>query len=186
MSPLDWKYQDESELEDLVGVFRELRPRRFIMEIGSMWGGTLRRWIEHADPGSTILAVDTLVPQSDPRYGRQREGHDITWRQWAHQRGHLLYVLDRNSRDGDCITIVKRLMPLLDFLFIDGGHDYATCWEDWINYGPLVRPGGVVAFHDLGTEWPDVRKVWDQARAGKVSREFCRSPHMYGIGALYV
>lgn len=185
MRATEWKYQDETELAKLVELYRELTPRKNILEIGSMWGGTLRQWIQYAERPATLVAIDALVSAADDRYEVQRDGHEVSWRKFAYDHGHLLYVFDRNSRDRQCISIVSHLMPSVDFLFIDGGHDYDTVLDDWNNYGRLVRPGGIVAFHDLGREHPGVRPVWERARTGKRSVEFCERPEMYGIGALY-
>lgn len=35
-----------------------------------------------------------------------------------------------------------------DFLFVDAGHDFEDVRLDHVFYGPLVRVGGIVAFHD--------------------------------------
>ncbi len=37
----------------------------------------------------------------------------------------------------------------VDLLFIDGDHQYASVLTDWLLYSPLVRPGGLIAFHDI-------------------------------------
>ena len=37
----------------------------------------------------------------------------------------------------------------IDLLFIDGDHQYASVLTDWLLYSPLVKPGGLVAFHDV-------------------------------------
>lgn len=36
-----------------------------------------------------------------------------------------------------------------DFLHIDGDHTYEGIKQDYLDYSPMVRPGGVVAIHDL-------------------------------------
>ena len=41
-----------------------------------------------------------------------------------------------------------------DFIFVDGGHDYETVQNDYEKYWPMVRPGGVMAFHDIA--YPDL------------------------------
>ncbi len=48
-----------------------------------------------------------------------------------------------------------------DFLFIDAGHDYADVEADYRDYGPMVRPGGIIAFHDalFRRAYPEV-EVW--------------------------
>ena len=37
----------------------------------------------------------------------------------------------------------------MDFLFIDGDHSYEGVKRDFADYAPLVRPGGLIAFHDI-------------------------------------
>ncbi len=57
---------------------------------------------------------------------------------------------------------------LLDFLFIDGNHEYKAARRDIFNYAPFVKPGGWIAFHDVGMkddvfraieEWIDDRHI---------------------------
>jgi predicted O-methyltransferase YrrM len=43
-----------------------------------------------------------------------------------------------------------------DFLFIDAGHLYADVAADWRDYGGMVRPGGIIAFHDAVQVGPGV------------------------------
>lgn len=35
-----------------------------------------------------------------------------------------------------------------DFLFIDAGHGFDDVLRDHLDYGPLVKSGGIIAFHD--------------------------------------
>lgn len=177
-------YQDETEFQQLLARFKKLSPRCRVLEIGSLHGETLRHWIENMEVDGLIVSVDLMIPPADPRYLQQKLGHEILWHQWAMASGHSLYVLDRDSRDPLCVKIVSSLLPVIDFLWIDGGHDRDTCLRDWTNYSPLVRPGGLVAFHDLGREWPDVRPVWESVKTQYAHEEFVASPDRYGIGVL--
>jgi len=180
-------YQNEQEFKSLVDLFCRLDNRSRVLEIGSLHGETLLYWFKVASREATIVSIDMLVPPSDPRYRIQKDGHQVDWPLAAKSAGaHCFFCLDENSTDPHTVSTVKRLVDGLDFLFIDGGHDYATCLADWQNYGPLVRKGGLVAFHDLGREWPDVRRVWEQAKIGHDHHEFVVSPDRFGIGALYV
>ena len=36
-----------------------------------------------------------------------------------------------------------------DFLFVDGDHSYDGVVSDFVAYYPLVRPGGLIALHDI-------------------------------------
>jgi SAM-dependent methyltransferase len=47
----------------------------------------------------------------------------------------------------------------LDFVFIDGDHDYAAVREDLAAWLPLVKPGGVLAGDDYIVEWPGVQRA---------------------------
>lgn len=42
----------------------------------------------------------------------------------------------------------------IDLLFIDGNHDYAAVLQDYEQWSPLLKPGGLIAFHDVVME-PD-------------------------------
>jgi hypothetical protein len=45
--------------------------------------------------------------------------------------------------------MVQALTDQVDLLFIDGDHTYEGVKADYDLYGPLVRRGGVLAFHDI-------------------------------------
>lgn len=45
----------------------------------------------------------------------------------------------------------------LDFVFLDGSHEYADVMEDMCAWYPLVKPGGTLAGHDIAC--PDVSKA---------------------------
>ena len=44
----------------------------------------------------------------------------------------------------------------IDFVFVDGGHTYEVVASDTANALEMVRPGGVVAWHDCDHNWPGV------------------------------
>ena len=52
----------------------------------------------------------------------------------------------------------------IDFLFIHGDHSIGGCLSDFVNYYPLVRPGGHVLLHDIYPKlcgWPGPRHLLD-------------------------
>jgi predicted O-methyltransferase YrrM len=53
-----------------------------------------------------------------------------------------------------------------DFLFIDGGHDLEVVRRDVELYVPLVRSGGVVAFHDFSSVCGVPTVVWAEIKRG--------------------
>lgn len=52
---------------------------------------------------------------------------------------------DTHSPDG--IKFASRWAQF-DFLFIDAGHKYKDVEQDYYHYSKLLKPGGIVAFHD--------------------------------------
>jgi predicted O-methyltransferase YrrM len=40
----------------------------------------------------------------------------------------------------------------IDLLFIDGAHEYDAVLQDYEQWSPLLRPGGMIAFHDVVTD----------------------------------
>lgn len=49
----------------------------------------------------------------------------------------------------------------INLLFIDGSHEYKDVLNDFEKFFPYVVSGGIVAFHDVSTEWPGVLDVWN-------------------------
>lgn len=69
----------------------------------------------------------------------------------------------------DAVQVAASCAPF-DLLFIDAGHSAEDARRDHMNYGPMVRPGGIVAFHDALRRpgFEDAVQVWrylEQLRA---------------------
>src|SRR4029079_13310316 len=80
-----------------------------------------------------------------------------------------------------------------ELLYVDGDHSYAVVKADWDMYGPLVRPGGLIALHDIHESalWPESQShvYWAEIRSGRRSRELISEPRAgsgMGIGVLVV
>ena len=52
------------------------------------------------------------------------------------------------SNGGNTVSDVYTNEEPIDFLFIDGNHSYEQVLADYLMYSPLVKRGGVIAFHD--------------------------------------
>jgi len=146
-------FQYESELEQLLEIYRSTRPSK-VLEIGSLYGGTLWFWMQNSEPGAVIVSIDLVVPTVDHRY------EDIVrcqalWRSWTEAAQVKLVTLHANSSEPATVRQAAGYGPF-DFVFVDGGHDYETVQNDYEKYWPLVRPGGVMAFHDIA--YPDVNR----------------------------
>ena len=49
---------------------------------------------------------------------------------------------------------------MYDILFIDGDHTYEGAKKDFVQYSRLVKPGGIVIFHDTVNTNEGVNRVW--------------------------
>ena len=170
-------YQYESELEWLLEIYRSIRPR-LVLEIGSLYGGTLWFWIQNAEPGALIVSIDLVVPTVDHRYEDILRCQAL-WKPWAEAAQRGLVVLHANSSEAATVQQAARHGPF-DFIFVDGGHDYETVQNDYENYWPLVRPGGVMAFHDIA--YLDVNMP-HQIDVGRWWRDFKTNGRITGASA---
>ncbi len=51
----------------------------------------------------------------------------------------------------------------VDFVWVDGDHEYEQVKRDIVNYRPFVKPGGFIGGHDYGsTSYPGVQKAVDE------------------------
>ncbi len=156
-------YQDEGELMKLREIVQDLHAKK-ILEIGSLFGGTLWYWMQDA-PGATIISIDIGVASFDYRF-EDIEAAKRFWPIWARTNGINLIELQSNSMVPDTVHHTEQHAPF-DFIFADGGHDYCTVAADYRNYWPMLRPGGVMAFHDIA--YPDINPV--NYSVGKLWRE---------------
>jgi len=71
----------------------------------------------------------------------------------------------------------------IDLLHIDGLHTYEAVQEDFTNWYPKVRPGGIILFHDIDARQSDfgVWKYWAELEAKYYTFAF---HHGFGLGVL--
>lgn len=123
------------------------RPHRTVVEIGSLFGGTLWGWL-HLPKVDTVVSVDQVTD-----WAPIREKVLTARSQWTSWPGaERLRIVEGNSQAPEAIEAAG--VTSIDVLFIDGDHSYDGVKADFELWSPLVRPGGVVAFHDtVPTEW---------------------------------
>ena len=143
-----------------------------LMEIGTYRGGTFFVWSHLAKPGATVISLDfhftvrgkvfaTFQGPVLRRFGRN---------------GRSIKLLRRDSHKPETLIEVKNVLKdsKLDFLFIDGDHSYEGVREDFRMYSPLVRSGGLIAFHDIAESGGsrEVYKLWRELKGSYIHYEF--------------
>jgi predicted O-methyltransferase YrrM len=135
--------QKLAEFAPLLGIVSGLRPLR-IVEIGTGRGGTLWAWCKVAPQDALLVSVDLR----DGPFGGG--GYDSSRLREYGQHGQTITLVDGDSHASETLaTIEHAVAGPVDFLFIDGDHNYAGVSSDYVMYAPLVRDGGLIAFHDI-------------------------------------
>lgn len=181
--------QIQEEFDELINFYKALKPKN-VLEIGSLLGWSLRNFIFNSPESTNIISIDLPVREfvgpMDHRVDQQEYGQMILWKKWAKQNKVNLFVLPELSLEKNTLEKVKSITPELDFLFIDGNHMYEAIKYDFETYSTLVRPGGIIAFHDIAVnEEGGGSKFWNEIKHNYKHKEILKSPTgKMGIGVL--
>jgi predicted O-methyltransferase YrrM len=140
--------QVRSEIVELGKILQAAAPKRSF-EIGTNYGGTLLLLCAVSPPGAKIISVDLPSGRFGGGYPRRKTP---LFRKFPHA-GQQLHLIRADSHAQETKQRVMRILDgeLLDYIFLDGDHTYAGVQRDFEMYAPLVRSGGIVAFHDIVT-----------------------------------
>jgi predicted O-methyltransferase YrrM len=116
-----------------------------IVEIGTHRGGTMELWgrlathrfvtIDLPDGFGGGLSLAAMTARDDD---------------FAQRFPHLRSIRGDSHSPATVAQLREHLgSSPIDLLFIDGDHTYSGVQQDVEAYAPLVRPGGVVALHDV-------------------------------------
>lgn len=147
--------------EEIAALYREvcaLAPK-VVVEIGTCHGGSLYLWCQAADPASTVISLDLPNGKFGGGY---HEARAKLYGCFATASQHLHLIRD-DSHSPACVGNILGLLDnrKIDFLFIDGDHSYQGVKRDYETYAPLVRDGGIIAFHDILPSPPSLgMEVW--------------------------
>jgi predicted O-methyltransferase YrrM len=176
--------QVRSEIIGLTKLVGQRQPKT-IVEIGTAHGGTLFLWCRLAHPDATIISLD--LP------GGIHGGGYPYWKSFIYRRfpsaSQKLHLLRGDSHKPEMLAQLKSLLPedgKVDFLFIDGDHTYEGVKSDFEMYSGLVRPGGLIAFHDI-CKHPEhlnshVDRYWQEVKSKHHASEFIENPDQGGFG----
>lgn len=176
--------QSKEEFVELLRIFKELKPR-YIVEIGTAYGGTLFCFCKLAEDDATIISIDLPGGYSDWK--------DPIYHAFA-KENQKLFLLKEDSHKQETLEKVRKLLNgnKLDFLFIDADHTYEGVKKDFEMYSSLVRKGGIIVFHDilLGSEEcvRGVKQFWREVKSLYNSREIVENWNQIagGIGILFL
>lgn len=148
-----------------------------ILEIGSFYGGTLWYWKEAFPIIRKIMSIDYPVPPSDGRYQKMIDSKA----KWSELFKDIDFVaIDADSHNDETFNKVRMEFPNgIDFCFIDGDHSYIGCLADYTMYRQLMKPDGIMAFHDISRECKD---AWEEIKKNHKTIECKDDNNTMGIG----
>lgn len=186
--------QKFTEIKNLANVVKSINPK-VIVEIGTRKGGTLFTWCRYTN-ASKIISID--LPNGIHGGGYPEQKQKLYKAFLMDQPQKSVHLLQDDSHNQSTFNKLKDLLgnETIDFLFIDGDHRYNGVKSDFEMYSPLVRKGGIVAFHDIipntstheDASTIEVPIFWKEIKERYKHEEFIESniQSNMGIGMLYV
>lgn len=131
--------QEPGEISRLLDLLAAQSPS-ILCEIGTFRGGNLLLFSRVAAPTATIISIDI-------DYGSIKQ---LAFPHLA-RPGQQIYCLHGDSHTSQTFAKVRKILGdrLIDFLFIDGDHTLQGVKTDYEMYSLLMRPGGIIALHDI-------------------------------------
>jgi predicted O-methyltransferase YrrM len=169
--------QVRSEVLELGNLLKVFAPRRSL-EIGTNYGGTLFLLCAVSPPQAKIISVDLPYGPFGGGYPKRKAP---IFRRFP-KSGQELHLIRANSHSAETKEHVVSLLrrDQLDYLFIDADHTYEGVRRDFEMYSPLVRSGGMVAFHDIVTHQQEtqceVERFWNEIKQHYRHQEFVEWP----------
>ena len=170
--------------EELAGLLERLaaeQPRR-LLEIGTARGGTLFALCRAAAPDALLVSLD--LPWGSG--GGYRPWREALYSRFGTGRQRVVPLRGDSGARATRDRVAAVLDGPLDFLLIDGDHSYEGARRDWELYAPLVRPGGLIAFHDIVPGPPalvgGVPELWTEIASGRATETLVRDWDQKGCG----
>ena len=178
--------QVRTEMLELARIVAKARPRA-LLEIGTFRGGTLFVFSRLAAPDAVIISLDLPVSLRGKllRVAQRPLFRRFTYGQ---QSMHLLREDSHSPASVAHVAAIRGDRPL-DFLFIDGDHEYEGVKADFELHSRAVRPGGIVAFHDIAMKPPcGVPQLWEELKPKYRHTEIVheKGPKSMGVGVLWM
>ena len=134
--------QDRRELRDFVQRLLARGRLSSVLEIGlGYYGSTHVLW-------RLLFKKVITIEKSHERIRAFGTNLRAFHRRWVLDDGKSRFIIGL-SHDASTVDKTYRCAQGgVDLLFLDGDHQYASVLTDWLLYSPLVKPGGLIAFHD--------------------------------------
>jgi cephalosporin hydroxylase len=164
------------EITALANAVKAIDPK-IILEIGTASGGTLLIWSSIAKESVISCDLQDMTIQGKLFTRLAPPGSKCQ-----------IKLISGDSHTQEMRSRVERELNgrKVDFLFIDGEHTETGVTADFNDYRHLVRPGGLIAFHDIVEKQPlednQVHKLWKKIKDDYSHEEFIADSGQTGFG----
>lgn len=162
--------------EYLFNKVQSLPDDAVIVEIGSFKGrSTVAMGYACIGTNRKIYSIDTW-DGNDSDFS-ERQFFEI-WQQNVQNNNLAKYVTPLRGYSHDILNRWQELADAkaIDFIFIDGSHQYEDVLKDFELSFPLVKDNGWIAFHDVINTWPGPDRVWhDIAKFSLINHQYSSS-----------
>jgi len=119
----------------------------YVLEIGCYDGGTTI-FLSHLT--NNLITVDQPYPARFDTFKYNIGDEKLYGSELLNTITNFNYVSGNSHLDRTYNDVIQLLQgKRLDLLFIDGDHTYGGVKQDYEMYSPLVKDGGMIAFHDV-------------------------------------
>lgn len=121
------------------------------VEIGSFLGASSCFICSAIPASSKLYCIDTWGNHAMSYWEEDTEVERDTYLEF--KQNTLKYkdkIFEIRKWSTEAINTLKEHESNIDFLFIDGDHNYESVKKEWDLYSPLLSFGSIVAFHDTG------------------------------------
>jgi glycosyltransferase involved in cell wall biosynthesis/predicted O-methyltransferase YrrM len=146
--------------EYLFNKVKSLPDDAVIVEIGSFKGrSTVAMAYACIGTKRKVYSIDTWDGNNTDF--SERQFFEI-WQNNVQFNGLEQYVIPLRGHSHDVLNRWDKLTnsKAIDFIFIDGSHQYLDVLKDFELSFSLVKNGGWIAFHDVVPTWPGPERVW--------------------------
>lgn len=176
------------EILELLKILDNVKPK-VMLEIGTANGGTLFLLSRVASKDATLISLD--LPK-----GMFGGGYPV-WKTPLYKSFALssqkIYLIRGDSHSQSTLESAKSILNRkeVDFLFLDADHTYEGVKKDFEMYSPLVKNGGIIAFHDIVPGPTEnvggVPEFWQEIKSEYKYLEIVKGWNQggYGIGLIY-
>ena len=177
------------EILQLLNIINKEKKPKYILEIGTMGGGTLFLFSRIASDDGVIISID--LPG-----GRFGGGYSATRKPLFNSfslKDQKIWLIRKDSHKRETFNEIKNILNgnKIDFLFIDGDHSYEGVKKDFEMYKSLVKNNGMIALHDIvkiDIKDIDVSKFWNEIESKYENIEIIkdRNQNWAGIGLIKI